>query len=349
MTAVREHYTNIVGADTYARTNTYAILTAATGQFLDTATFPSSPPGLKRATAWNDRLSAPGKTLVAIEGTNSYGSGLTRVLRATELDLCKVRPPRRASRAGRGKFDDIDALAAARTVLGEQVEVLWVPRAEGNRGSRRILLNARNAMVRQDTADRLMLTSLIRTMDLGRRRPPRPHRRAGPAGQLLADNWDEDPSIAIARAESKRLASAVLQFHAQLESNQRQLQDVVGAMAAGLLDLPCVGPVSAAQVLISYSHHGRVRSEAAFAALAGANPIPASTGNKTRHRLNPNGDRQLNRTLYTIARSRMIYDPTTIAYVVLRTAEGKTFREIRLCVDRFIARQLFRKLQTLLT
>lgn len=95
MTAVREQYTNIVGVDTHARTNTYAILVAATGQITDTATFPTRVPGLTRAIAWIDRRSDPGKTLVAIEGTNSYGSGLTRFLRSTELDLCEVRPPRR--------------------------------------------------------------------------------------------------------------------------------------------------------------------------------------------------------------------------------------------------------------
>ncbi len=225
MTAVREQYTNIVGVDTHARTNTYAILVAATGQVMDTATFPTSPPGLKRAIAWIDRRSEPGKTLVAIEGTNSYGSGLTRALRATELDLCEVRPPRRASRAGRGKSDDIDALAAARTVLGEQVEALLEPRAEGNREALRILLNARNAMERQDTADRLMLTSLLRTMDLGV-----DARHALTDEQvLLVSRWrarrGEDLSIAIARAEAKRLATAILQFQAQLAANHRQLQD----------------------------------------------------------------------------------------------------------------------------
>lgn len=95
MRTVRDEYTNIVGVDTHARTNTYAILAAISGHVIDTATFPTSPPGLKRAIAWIHRRSEPGKTLVAIEGTNSYGSGLTRALRATDLDLCEVRPPRR--------------------------------------------------------------------------------------------------------------------------------------------------------------------------------------------------------------------------------------------------------------
>jgi transposase len=349
MSAVREKYTNIVGVDTHARTNTYAILVAATGEVVDTATFPTSTPGLKRAIAWIDRRSEPGRTLVSIEGANSYGSGLTRALRTTKLDLCEVRPPRRTSRTGRGKSDEIDALAAARAVLGEQVEALLDPRAEGNREALRILLNARTAMERQGTADRLMLTSMLRTMDLGV-----DARHALTDEQVLTvSRWragrDDELSTKIARAEAKRLAAAILQFHAELEANHQQLQEVVGLMAAGLLDLFGVGPVSAAQILVSYSHHGRVRSEAAFAALAGVNPIPASSGNKTRHRLNRYGDRQLNKAIHTIARSRMAHDPATIAYVERRTAEGKTLRDIRRCIKRFIVRQLFRKLPALLT
>ena len=349
MNAVREHYTNIVGVDTHARTNTYAILVAATGQVVDTATFPTSGPGLKRAIAWIDRRSEQGKTLVAIEGTNSYGAGLTRALRTTELDVCEVRPPRRTSRAGRGKSDDIDALMAARTVLGEEVEALLEPRAEGNREALRILLNGRTVMERQSTADRLILTSLLRTMELGI-----DARHALTDEQiLLVSRWRvhraDDLSITIARAEAKRLAAAILQFQVHLSANHKQLEEVVGTMAAGLLDFFGVGPVSAAQVLVSYSHHGRVRSEAAFAALAGVNPIPVSSGNKTRYRLNRHGDRQLNKAIHTIARSRMTFDATTIAYVERRTAEGKTLRDIRRCIKRFIARQLFRQLRTLLT
>jgi transposase len=73
----------------------------------------------------------------------------------------------------------------------------------------------------------------------------------------------------------------------------------VRAVAPWLLEVPGVGPLSAAQVLVSWSHAGRFRSEAAFAALAGTNPIPASSGQVTRHRLHRGGDRQLNRALHT--------------------------------------------------
>ncbi len=286
---------------------------------------------------------------MAIEGTNSYGSTLTRALRTTALEVCEVRPPRRTSRAGRGKSDDIDAVAAARTVLAEEVSALLEPRAEGHRDALRVLLNARNAMEHQGTANRLMLTALLRTLDLGV-----DARKALTDAQITQiSRWrvrsGDDLPARIARGEAKRLASAIHDFQTLLTQNREQLAEVVDTMAPGLMDLPGLGPVTAAQVIVSYSHHGRIRSEAAFAALAGVNPIPASSGNNVRHRLNRHGDRQLNRALHTIARTRMMFDPQTQDYVQRRTAEGKTRREVRRCLKRFIARQLFRKLQTLLT
>ena len=86
------------------------------------------------------------------------------------------------------------------------------------------------------------------------------------------------------------------------------------------------------------------RNDAAFAALAGASPLEASSGRTVRHRLNRGGDRALNRALHTIALTRMASCPRTRAYVARRTAEGKTPREIRRCLKRYIARELYRQL-----
>jgi hypothetical protein len=77
---------------------------------------------------------------------------------------------------------------------------------------------------------------------------------------------------------------------------------------------------------------GRLRSDAAFAMLCGAAPIPASSGKVVRHRLNRGGDRQANNALWTIAVCRMSYDPRTIAYVRRRTQEGKSKLEIIRCL-----------------
>ena len=109
---------------------------------------------------------------------------------------------------------------------------------------------------------------------------------------------------------------------------------------------PCgVGPIVAAIVLCAWSHPGRCESDAAFAMLAGAAPIPASSGQTVRVRLNRSGDRHLNQALHLIVLTRLRYDPATRAYAQRRRAEGKTNREIRRCLVRYVARQLYRLLE----
>ena len=108
-----------------------------------------------------------------------------------------------------------------------------------------------------------------------------------------------------------------------------------------------VGPVVAGQLIVSWPHRGRVRSEAAFAKLGGVAPIEASSGTVIRHRLNRCGDRQLNRALHTIVLVRIRQDATTKLYVKRRLAEGKSLREIKRCLKRYVARQLFRQLEAL--
>ncbi|MCT1601379.1 transposase [Kocuria sp. p3-SID1433] len=90
-----------------------------------------------------------------------------------------------------------------------------------------------------------------------------------------------------------------------------------------------------------------MRDEAAFAAIAGVSPIPASSGNTTRHRLNRGGDRRLNRALHIATVTRMVHDPETRAYVDRRRAEGRTTKEIRHCLKRYLARRIYRTLEAL--
>lgn len=348
MSIVAETYTRVIGVDTHARTHTYAVMVPATGQVTDTATFPTSPPGIDRALAWISRRCPDGPTLVSVEGASSYGAGLTRALQQAGIEVCDVRPPRRASRAGTGKSDAIDAAAAARTVTGVETSRLLQPRTGANRNALRILLGARRSMDRQRTADRHALTALVRTVPLGI-----DARQGLTDAQLRTMScWRERATdsfeTAVARAEARRLARAVLRATDELEQNRTALGAIVDTMAPWLLEVPGVGPVTAAIVLTAYSHHGRVRSEAAFAALAGVSPIPASSGNTVRHRLNRHGDRQLNQALDIIARSRMGFDPATRSYVARRTEEGKSRREIRRCLKRIIARQLYRKIRDLM-
>ncbi|WP_415854101.1 IS110 family transposase [Sinomonas sp. G460-2] len=348
MTIVAERYEHVIGVDTHARTHTYAILDAGTGRTADSATFPTSPAGLGRAVAWIQRRTA-GNVLVAIEGTGSYGANLARTLQSEGIAVCDVRPPRRASRAGRGKSDEIDAVAAARTALASEAEALAAPRADGLRSALRVLLVARRAIDVRRTSDRNMLTALLRSFDLGvDARKPLTDAQVRTVAAWRARPSD-DTAMRTIREEGRRLAASVIDLTSQMEDNHTALGKHVDELAPGLLDVHGVGPVSAAIVLTAYSHKGRVRSEAAFAALAGAAPLPASSGNTVRHRLNRGGDRQLNRALEVIARVRMSNHAETRAYVERRTLEGKSRREIRRCLKRYIARQLFRCLNRILT
>jgi len=148
----------------------------------------------------------------------------------------------------------------------------------------------------------------------------------------------------VLRAELRRLATHIGAWDRELRANRAQLHQLVAQVMPVLLDQPGVGPMSAAQLLISWSHHGRCRSEAAFATLAGASPLQASSGKITRHRLNPFGDRQLNRALHIIINWRMLHDPRTRAYLT-RRATHKTNSELRRCLKRYAARQLYRLME----
>ena len=166
MTTVADQYDYVVGVDNRAGAHTYAVLAVGTGRTVDSMRFPASPPGLSRALAWIRRR-ADGRVLVAVEGTGSYGANLTRALQALGIPVCDVRPPKRASRVGRGKSDEIDAAAAARTALATEVERLGSPRMDGIRSALWVLLVGRRAMDARRTADRNALTAIMRSFPLG--------------------------------------------------------------------------------------------------------------------------------------------------------------------------------------
>jgi transposase len=156
-----------------------------------------------------------------------------------------------------------------------------------------------------------------------------------------AKSLEHRTTVRVLRTTAQRI-----QFlHAEVDQLQTEIDRLVSSIAPWLLELPGVGPISAAQVLVSWSHAGRLRSEAAFAALAGTSPIPASSGQVTRHRLNRSGDRQLNRALHTIVLIRLRDDPDTRAYATRRTTNGKSARDVKRCLKRAVARQLFKLLE----
>lgn len=153
-------------------------------------------------------------------------------------------------------------------------------------------------------------------------------------------------AVSVARSEAIRLAKRIGDLDADIKANGCQITELVEiSEAAPLLQETGFGPVTAAICLTAWSHQGRVRSEAAaYASLAGVSPIQASSGNTVRHRLNRGGFRTLNKALHLVALSRMTFDPETIQYVEKRQAEGRTKKEIRRCVKRYLARRIYRTL-----
>ncbi len=131
----------------------------------------------------------------------------------------------------------------------------------------------------------------------------------------------------------------------EAEQLERQIRAHIRALAPQLLDEPGVGPIVAADVIVAWSHRGRVRSEAAFARLAGVAPVPASSGQTIRHRLSRGGDRQLNRALHTVVLHRRLHDPASREYIARRVAEGKSKRDATRLLKRYLARHLYRLLQ----
>ena len=158
-----------------------------------------------------------------------------------------------------------------------------------------------------------------------------------------------NPSWDLATRETAQvlrcLARRALLLADEAREHQTAILAIVRSWRPDILNNCGIGPNVAATVLCAWSHPGRVRSEAAFAMLAGTAPIPASSGQTTRYRLNRSGDRRLNEAIHTIVVTRMRVDPTTKTYVARRRNEGKTDREIKRCLKRYITRQIFRQLE----
>lgn len=343
--SVADRYQFVVGVDTHAQKHMAAIVDNR-GVVLATCEIRVTGPQMSGFLTWVRKVTGNAEhVLLAIEGTSSYGETLTKLALASGLAVTEVKPPKTKARGGDGKTDRIDAELAALGVLRLPVNKLITPRAGSERKSLRILLAARRGMVTQQTAEKNALMALLRGCDLGidARKALKPEQYQEIAGWKARSG--DDQVQAIARYEAKRLASSILEANLMLVQNEVQLGALVNTLAPGLLDTRGLGPVTAAQVICSYSHKGRVRSAAAFAAIAGTTPIPASSGNVVRYRLNRFGDRALNNAIHTIALSRIQHDTATKAYVAKRTAAGKSGREIRRSLKRYIARRLYKQLE----
>jgi transposase len=334
----------VIGVDTHKHTHTAAAV-SPTGAVLDRLTVSADRSGYRQLAAFGARHG--NRRLWAIEGTGTYGAGLTSLLMSLEEQVVEVDRPARPARRSGAKSDEIDAVRAAREVLAR--DHLGVPRGRDEREAIRVLLTTRAGAIEARTAALSALHALVTTApeDLRqrlRRLPTRALVRTCAALRTSRRQSSEQFATVLAMRSTARRILTCEREAAELE---QQLEALVRQVAPVLLQEVGVGPVVAGQLLASWSHRGRVRSEAAFAKLAGVAPLPASSGLTVRHRLSRMGDRQLNRALHTIVLVRLRQDPATKTYATRRFAEGKSVREVKRCLKRYVARQLFRQLEGL--
>jgi transposase len=333
----------VVGVDPHRDMHALAIVQAGTGAALFGGQVAASERGYAQALCLAER-DAPGRRAWAIEGTGSYGAGLARFLSARGERVLEVGRTRRERRS-HAKTDALDAVRAARSVLGTAQPAS--PRAAGEREALRALMVARAGALAAKKAGLCQLRALLVTCPEPLRSELRSLTRARLLRRLAAvrPHRHKDAELRGTLIALRALARRVHALTGEERELKREIQALVAQLAPALLDEPGVGPASAAQALISWSHRGRFRSDAAFARLAGAAPIPASSGLVRRHRLDPGGDRQLNRALHTIIVSRRKNHAPTISYIERRTREGKSVREAIRCLKRYLARRLFRLLE----
>jgi transposase len=334
----------VVGVDTHRDEHTLALVEAATGAVVAQRTVSTDGRGYAQALRFAQER-AQGARVWALEGAGHYGAGLARYLSERDETVLEVGRSSRSERRLRGKNDQLDAVRAARSALSN--ELLPRPRSGGRREALRLLLVARRSAVDVRREALVQLRSVIVTApdqlrDELRGLPvARLLERCGRLRRSKSAAADELATRLVLRSLARRIEAAT----SEAVELEREILDRVRELAPRLLDEPGVGPIVAAQVLVAWSHRGRLRSEAAFARLAGVAPLPASSGQTTRHRLSRGGDRQLNRALHTIALHRRQHDPRTRDYVARRIAEGKSARDATRLLKRYLARHLYRLLQ----
>lgn len=335
----------VIGVDTHKHTHTASVVDTL-GAELSTTTLPANTLGYRRLLRFAKARSS-GRRVWAIEGSGSYGSGLTHYLLEQHERVVEIDRPARPARRNGAKSDALDATRAAREALSRRH--LAEPRRRGDREALRVLLRTRKSAINARSQAICHLKSLVVTA---------PAHLRGQLNGLDTDalverctrlrivsshSAERQATVAAMRATARRVC--VLSEEAgDLKS---QLSTLVQRMARPLLAEVGVATITAAELLCAWSHPGRLRSEAAFANLAGAAPREASSGQITRHRLNRGGDRRLNCALHTIILSRLAHHDETKRYAARRQAEGKTPPEIKRCLKRHLARRLFKLLEAM--
>jgi transposase len=335
-----------LGVDTHKDTHV-AVALDGLGRRLGTLSIPTTPAGYEELVDWANGFGP--LEGVGIEGTGSFGAGLSRFLRSEGARVFEVDRPKRRDQYRSGKSDPIDAELAARAVLAgtatgrpkdadgevEMIRTLRVTRRSAVKARAQAVNQLKNLLITAPEELRSELRELSTAKLVAKASGFRPG--TNPSDVEAATKF---AMRSVARRH-QRLSEEISELDAQLDR-------IVAQAAPELVAVEGVGTDTAASLLIAAGDNPeRLRDEAAFAHLCGVAPIPASSGKTVRHRLNRHGNRDADRALYVIAVCRMSREERTRSYVAKRTAEGKTKKEIIRCLKRYIAREIYRILSSL--
>lgn len=329
------------GADTHSDTIHVAAVDNL-GRELGDREFPTSPSGYRNALTF---LTSFGHLqAIGIEGTSSYGAGLTSSVRGAGIRVREVIRPEASVRRLQGKSDPIDAYQAARAALTGRAKTL--PKDDEVEGLR-ALLNARRSAVKARTAAMNQIHAQLITAPVQIRENYRPLSDKRLVEALAASRPGVRTGVAVhVLLALKMLAQRHKFLTQQMTALEDQLRDLVARINLNLLSARGIGPVTAAQLLVTAGGNPeRLVSEASFAALCGTAPVPASSGKTTRFRLSRGGDRHANAALHTIATVRMSSDPRTREFVATQRVKGRSTPELLRILKRAIAREVFKLLQ----
>jgi transposase len=342
MTPVPAHRRVVIGVDTHKYVHV-AVALNDLGGVLQSRSFSADRGGYDQLLDWAATLG--GTLTFAIEGTGSYGAGLTSAVRRRDIGVIEVMRTDRRDRRLRGKSDTLDAENAARAVLAGRATA--IPKTAD--GSVEMI---RTVKVAKDVAVKARTSAMITLKQVLVNAPPELREELQPLTKMVlirrCAGLRPGPITTITAAVKhalRAIARRWIELHAEITAHEK----VLTALAApDLAAAFAVGPDTAAEMLIvAGDNPDRIRSEPAFARLCGVAPIPASSGMTTRHRLNRGGHRQANAALYRVVIVRMQHHQPTQAYVARRTAEGKTKKEIIRCLKRLLARELWAAMRPL--
>ena len=338
---------HVIGVDPAKRVFTAVVVDSRTAGEQACAEFKTTPAGYAAAVQWADAHTRKGRRAWAIEGTGSYGSGLTQALSSDQEWVIEFGHPKKLAAKDGAKSDRLDAARAGRETLG--LTKLAQPRARGEREALRCLLVTRNGALKARTQAINSMKNMIVSAPV----QLRVELDTLTTAELIArcarfrHSNRVDVETASVKLALQTMARRVQQLSVEADDLEKAMRPLVESLAPQLLEQFGVNTITASQVVVAWSHKGRFNSAASFCRLAAVAPIQATTGGADvmRHRLSYYGDRDLNKALHTIAVVRIAQHPETKAFMAQKRAEGKSRREARRILKRYIARQLFRLLE----